>query len=138
MKKAHGFLFIDTFALQLSAFFHTFEKDKIKEPILSKVCFTMKSQFFKTLLCSVVALLAGFTTAYGKSDHHVIDNPWINFSNGSILDITKVEMSDSCTVLTINAYYRPKWWIRIAIGSYLEADGEKYTMRGTEGIEPDT
>ncbi len=99
----------------------------------------MIAQILKSLRAFVAsALLIGILTAFTPPHEQIVEYPFINFSNGSILDIAKVEMTDTNTVLTINVCYRPKWWIRISGDSYLSTDGNKYALKGTEGIEPDT
>jgi len=72
------------------------------------------------------------------SGPRTVDYPIINFANTSTLDITRVELNDSNTVLHVNAYYRPGYWIRIAEDTHLVADGKQYAMTGTDGIEPGT
>lgn len=67
-----------------------------------------------------------------------VDNPLIESSNTMTLDITRVELSDTATVLHTDAYYRPKNWIRISSDSYLLADGKKYALTGTQGIDADS
>ena len=47
-------------------------------------------------------------------------------------------MSDTATVLHVDAYFRPHNWIRIDAGTYLLADGQKYMLQGSEGISPDS
>lgn len=54
------------------------------------------------------------------------------------LDFPKIELSDTATVLHVDAYFRPHNWIRIDAGSYLLADGQKYMLQGSEGILPDS
>lgn len=67
-----------------------------------------------------------------------VDNPLIESSNTMTLDITRVELSDTATVLHTDAYYRPNYWIRISSESYLLADGKKYALTGTQGIDADS
>ena len=54
------------------------------------------------------------------------------------LDFPKIELSDTATVLHVDAYFRPHNWIRIDAGTYLLADGQKYMLQGSEGILPDS
>ena len=49
------------------------------------------------------ALLPSCTPA-----NRVVENPLIETANTRTLDIVKVELSDTATVLHVNAYYRPK------------------------------
>ena len=51
------------------------------------------------------ALLPSCTPA-----NRVVENPLIETANTRTLDIVKVELSDTATVLHMNAYYRPKNW----------------------------
>lgn len=67
-----------------------------------------------------------------------VEYPWINFADNSTLDIAKVEMTDSNTVVTFDAYYIPKYWIRIDGKAHLKAAGKDYALIGSEGITPDT
>lgn len=65
-----------------------------------------------------------------------VDYPVITSANTRALDVVRVELNDSVTLLHINAYYHPGWWIKIAPETYLMADGKKYALMGAEGIVP--
>lgn len=67
-----------------------------------------------------------------------VENPFIESANTMTLDIAKVELSDTATVLYTDAYFRPHYWIKISSESYLQADGKKYALKGTQGIEADS
>ena len=67
-----------------------------------------------------------------------VENPLIESANTMALDIAKVELSDTATVLHTDAYYRPGYWIKISSDSYLLAGGKRYALTGTEGIEADS
>ena len=67
--------------------------------------------------------------------NRTVENPFIEAANTETLDITKVTVSDTATILHVEAYFRPKYWIKIAADSYLEADGEKYPLTGSKGID---
>lgn len=43
-----------------------------------------------------------------------VENPLIEASNTMTLDISKVELSDTATVLYTDAYFRPHYWIKSA------------------------
>lgn len=87
------------------------------------------------ILCAAAAgaLLASCTPA-----NRVVENPLIETTNTRTLDIVKVELSDTATVLHVDAYFRPRNWIRIAKETYLQTAGEKYVLTGSEGITPDS
>jgi len=86
----------------------------------------------------LACLIAAFA-AMGCSQlpqNRSIDNPEALADNTSNnLRIVKVEMTDSSTVLTGRIEFRPGWWVRISPESYIEADGEKYIIAKTDGIE---
>ncbi len=98
----------------------------------------MNKKFFKGFVLAAAVGLMITMSVISASARRTVEYPWINFATGATLDIVKVEMTDTNTVLSINAHYIPKYWIRIVSDSYLLADGKKYAMTGTEGIKPDT
>ena len=66
----------------------------------------------------------------------VIERPVFEVWNSTTIEIDKIEMSDSATVLYIDAYSKPNNWIRIRSGSYIrenESD-EKLLITHSEGI----
>ena len=67
-----------------------------------------------------------------------IDNPAFDTWSGDVLEITKVETTDSATILHIDAFFRAGWWIQIAPDSYIKESGtdEKLLMTKAIGIEP--
>lgn len=100
--------------------------------------FNMFPHFFKTFSASVILIFFVFLMTFTSFGTRTIDKPWINLSNTSIIDIDKVELTDSATVLTIKATsFRPKYWLTIASGTHLVADGKEYPMTKAEGIVPD-
>jgi len=68
----------------------------------------------------------------------IVDYPVINYANTATIDITQVELTDSATILKMDASYYPNYWIKIVSGTYLQANGKKYSLIGAEGIEPDS
>ena len=64
-----------------------------------------------------------------------IEFPAVDAPNTTSAIIEKVELTDSVTNVYIRGYHRPKWWIRIVPETYLMADGKKYEIIGSEGIE---
>ena len=88
-----------------------------------------------TFMASVLSALVLTACHAGPK---VVENPLIECANTSALDVVKVELTDTATVLHVNAYYRPHNWIRIDSGTYLCADGEKYALTHAQGITPDS
>lgn len=68
----------------------------------------------------------------------VVENPLIGNAATTAMDVVKVQLTDSVTVLDVNAYYYPNYWIKIASDSYLQAEGKHYALTGADGIEPDS
>ena len=83
-------------------------------------------------------LLPAIFTISCTSGTRTIENPLIDTASTFTLDISKVEISDSATVLYINADYIPHYWIRISSDTYLAAKDKKYPMTGTDGIQADS
>lgn len=63
--------------------------------------------------------------------------PFLAWSSNSI-EIDKIVMSDTVTTVYIKAFYRPKYWIKIATGSFLkDNNGMLYPIRKGVGITLD-
>jgi thiol-disulfide isomerase/thioredoxin len=66
-----------------------------------------------------------------------IDYPVVVARNNTVLEIAQIEVSDTATVLHINAFYDPGNWIKIDPKSFLADDrGKSYPLRWAEGIVP--
>lgn len=89
-------------------------------------------------LLLLIATAAGALLASCTPAVRVVENPLIDAANTRTLDIVKIELSDTATILHVDAYFRPRNWIRIDAGTYLQADGERYAIRGGEGIQLDS
>lgn len=85
-------------------------------------------------------LLAGFLLCICctlQAKKRVIDQPPFIVRNTTSIEVSKVVLSDTATVLHIYAKYRPKYWIQIAPDSYLtDNNGETYQLRSGIGIIP--
>ena len=71
------------------------------------------------LAAAISAALFLFASCSPKE--RVIENPLIDLANTSVIDITRVEITDTSTVLTVDAMYIPHYWITIDSGTYLYA-----------------
>lgn len=91
----------------------------------------------KTAKFSIVAVLTLLGVAAGANEK-VIELPPAVFSNNRAVEIGRVTLSDTDTVLDISAFYHPGWWIKIASDSYLPADGKKYMIRCGQGADLDS
>ena len=69
-------------------------------------------------------------------DNRIIDKPVFLARNTTSIEVSKVTLTDSTTVLDIFARYRPKWWIKIGPNSFLTDDkGQIYPIQKGVGIE---
>ena len=92
----------------------------------------MKLKTVLTLMLIAVAISAQ------AQREKIVEQPRAVFANTFALEIAKVTLFDTKTVLDIDAYFRPGSWIKIASDSYLLADGKKYMIRDGEGIDLDS
>ncbi len=90
------------------------------------------------MLLLTLAATAWLATAANTPVSRSVENPFIESANTMTLDISKVELSDTATVLYTDAYFQPHYWIKISSESYLQADSKKYALKGTQGIEADS
>lgn len=93
----------------------------------------------KTILRNSVMMLLGVLLLTGCSlDNRIIEKPVFLASNTTSIEVSKVTLTDSTTVLDIFARYRPKYWIRIASSSFLTDDkGKTYPIQSGIGIDLD-
>ena len=93
----------------------------------------------KNLVRSTWLMLVGLMLLVSCSlDNRVIDKPVFLASNTTSIEVSKVTLTDSTTVLDIFARYQPKYWIRIAGSSCLTDDkGNIYPVQSGVGIELD-
>lgn len=81
------------------------------------------------ILCTVCTVQA--------KDRVIERPPFLAWSSNSI-EIDKIVMSDTVTTVFVKAYYRPKYWIKIATGSFLkDENGALYPIRKGVGITLD-
>ena len=97
----------------------------------------MFSDLPKTYSASALLIFIECLLSFSSFGSRTINNPWINLSNTSIIYINKVELTDSATILTVKATFRPNAWIKIVSETHLVADGKDYAMSKAEGIELD-
>ena len=85
-----------------------------------------------------IVLATSATLSLGIYADRTVKNPPVSYAGGATIDVGAVTLTDTATILDINATFRPGYWIKIAQESYLESEGKKYAMTGTDGITPDT
>lgn len=84
-----------------------------------------------------IVLMLMTIAATGKKAR-VIEHPeWLLSDCGKVLTVTRVEFSDTATVVSFHSEYKPKNWIRISEASTLIGDdGKTYAIRHGIGIKP--
>lgn len=85
-----------------------------------------------------ILLLAMVSCCLLQAKDRVVKQPPFIVRNSSTIEIDRVVVSDTATVLDVKAFFRPHNWIQISGESYLLADnGEKYPVRSGNGITLD-
>lgn len=89
----------------------------------------------KHLLLLFAALFLLVSASCSSPKPRTIENPPIAASNAiNSVDISKVELNDSATVLYLHVNFHPGWWVRLAKESHLVAGGKDYPVVKAEGI----
>ena len=91
----------------------------------------------KKVFYFLITLLA-LTACTSQPETKTVELPPAAFANTRSLEIAKVSLTDSVTVLDVEAFFTPNYWIRVVSDSYLQADGKKYMIRRGEGIDLDS
>lgn len=89
----------------------------------------MKKLLFVVTLLMVV--VAGF--AKGKT----VKNPPVAFVSTSFLEIGSVTLTDTSTVIVMEAFTSPGAWLSLPKTTFLTADGENYALKSSSGIQLD-
>lgn len=84
------------------------------------------------LAIAAIALLAGC----GTPSPRTVEYPLIGQVSTNTIDISRVELADSATILTVDARYQPHSWIRISPQTTLHSGGKSYALVSGEGIVP--
>lgn len=82
-----------------------------------------------------LTILLFFLSAIVAYSQTVIENPKTGLSLNNNSTITKVELTDTATVLSIRTKYTPGWWISIPKETYIQpVGGEKLFIKSSVGI----
>ena len=95
----------------------------------------MKTKQWIGIIFTSLVVLSGCT----KSNRGVVEFPAFVARNTDYLNIQKIEVSDTATVLYMKVFYTPNNWIRINSTSFLvDNKGKQYPILSTEGgLVPD-
>ena len=85
----------------------------------------------------IIGLIFCITCTIQAKDRVIERPPFLAWSSNSI-EVDKIVMSDTVTTVYIKAFYHPKYWIKIATGSFLKDNyGMLYPIRRGVGITLD-
>lgn len=91
----------------------------------------------KTKSFIAILLLTIVTVTHAQSTK-TVELPYVAHSNTTVLEISKVTLTEKATILDIEAFFRPNFWIRVVSDSYLFVDGKKYMISDGDGIDLDS
>lgn len=67
-----------------------------------------------------------------------IETPLYEVRNTDVIEVSRIDLTDSTTVLHIEARFTPHWWIKIVSSTFIaDENGTKYPVVSAEGIELD-
>lgn len=84
----------------------------------------MRKHLFIILFTTLASL-----AAFGKN--RVLVNPAYELRNSEILNIIKIEQTDTATRLYVKATFLPNWWITFPKTTYIQPEGSKKTIFAT-------
>lgn len=73
-----------------------------------------------------------------KPHRGTIEAPLYEVRNTNTIEVSRIDLTDSTTVLHIKARFRPHWWIKIVSSTFLaDENGNQYPIVSADGIELD-
>ncbi|MFK8276390.1 TlpA family protein disulfide reductase [Capnocytophaga cynodegmi] len=90
------------------------------------------------LLSLIFIILFAFNIANTQAQNKTVDVPPFGFANTKTIEIRKVSLSEKETLLEVDAFFTPGYWIKIVSDTYLKAGDKKYRIRKGEGIVLDS
>lgn len=86
----------------------------------------------KQILTLLVVLFCCTTL---QARERVVEQPAFDAWSSTSLEIQKIVLNDTATIVYIDAFYRPHNWIKIGKDSYLQANGKQYKIRSGVNME---
>lgn len=93
----------------------------------------------RRIFMAVLLLLPLVTVAMSAAKKKTVtwQQAGMMYKNAKELSVTKVELTDTATTLYMHVEYRPKYWIRIAAGCFLQdLQGGRFALKAADGIKP--
>jgi hypothetical protein len=65
----------------------------------------------------------------------IIIDPSYEFKNSGIYNVTKIELTDTATLLTIHNTFIPHWWVQFDYSDFIRDSetGEEFKLKGIQG-----
>ena len=82
----------------------------------------------------IIGLIFCITCTIQAKDRVIERPPFLAWSSNSI-EVDKIVMSDTVTTVYIKAFYHPKYWIKIATGSFLKDNNGIALSHSKEELE---
>lgn len=83
----------------------------------------------------ILPILLFLSVVCAQAKERTVTKPPFLVRNTNALEINKIELADTATILSFEAFSRPTDWLQISPDSYLMADGKKYPILSAEGIK---
>lgn len=77
-------------------------------------------------------IIAGLSAMQAQK---VIESPYIESASFPNVDIERVTLTDTATILDMHGYATPHTWLRFVPETVLEANGRTYAAKGAKGME---
>lgn len=82
----------------------------------------------------VILLLGLIITRCADSGPKVVEKPAYGLQNFQTVEVSKVVLTDTATILYMDAYFPEGNWITIDSATYIRAGGKKHILKSAEGI----
>lgn len=86
----------------------------------------------------MIAFVSAFVASGMQAQTKTVERPPVMYGNTRLVEFSKVTLSDTATVLDVEATYQPGYWIKIVSDTYLKAGDKKYMVLHGEGITLDS
>ena len=68
----------------------------------------------------------------------IIETPLYEVRNTNVIEVSRIDLTDSTTVMHFEARFTPHWWIKMVSSTFIaDENGNKYPVVSADGIELD-
>jgi thiol-disulfide isomerase/thioredoxin len=83
----------------------------------------------------VIVIILSVLCGYVSAGDVIVERPSFSVRNADWFEVEKVILTDTATILYMKGFNHPRYWIMVAPETYIQAGGEKYTVKRAENIE---